>query len=66
MMLMEVLMMDSMIFDFSVVVTNPDDFSYYTEVKAESLVKAADIGLKSLQKLYPEAEFVSVSVILLG
>lgn len=58
--------MDLMTFEFSVVATNPDDFSYYTEVKAESLLMAAELGLKKLSGLYPDAEFVSVSVVLLG
>lgn len=58
--------MDSMTFDFSVSAINPDDYLYFIEVKAGSLVKAAELGLKKLSGLYPDAEFVSISVVLLG
>ncbi len=56
-------MMGSMTFDFSVVATNPDDTVYYIEVNAESLFKAAELGLKLLREHHPDAEFVSLVVL---
>lgn len=45
---------------YAVIAVNPNMFSYYTEVRAQSLIVAAELGLKKLSKKYPEEIFSRV------